>query len=756
MAFEKCLYAKHDATLIISGYFTKARNKCNETMEGNQKQLDRLTISDPPPFKRDEEIVNNILPSYEMFRATISKTLRPSNEDYRIEPPMYEMTPVNSGNNTPLCLSAVVSPTEEQFGEYFPEIDNEFNEENIKIWEDTILANVHNIPNLAKVDNPVSHHLNIQTFVTKEVCQKGIKPEIIDPTLYEFKQGDFIHGYVTFVNTSDTPISFEMVYVVFEGLIVTLENNHGYIDTERRRTTFKFLNMLDLFASWSFSNINRLVTDDGDPYDWCEGETDPLDNTVLAMDLQRLFMPGVTYKRYFTFRIPEKLLDDTCEFHDISSHTQVPPSFGVPRFSIPPSQLLANKDYQIQDLALVDSSISYSVSARVIGKASDYKYYTPKDQYVVANEDGKFIRVVPKVNPLLDYNQSLVNQESELFFKAFVDSIKEKINLGQELIRLPSDRRGDFIALTPTSSRSSRSTKTRQLYDLADCAIKDSLKKVSKRENENAYQYLGAYKKKFLTGSFKTLGIISLSTPKQEYRIDYVPPPKFQTRNNYNTTIKIPMDLSYFVEGDSRIVPEVKSIHSELIALTLRTQKHYIPINITHDLCFSDQEIDTKKKDAATFDTIVITQFRDYLKDITHLVKKIGNDLIKLETQMFRDIKSLATMSSKYKHLVINDSNIQIVSKSDTGHGVYNKLNSMPWKQEKIDDKRILYSKKFDLQLDLKDYHIKGSEKLNEQVTLVPSFQTCIMARLYYTRIIMKLTNGDSLFLHVPIIIENE
>lgn len=725
-------------------------------MEGTSKELGRLSISDPPPFKNDEEIVNNILPSYEMFRATISKTLRPSNEDYRVEPPMYEMTPVNSGSTTPLMLSAMVSPMEDRFDEYFAEADNEFNEENIKIWEDTILANVHNIPNLAKTDNPISHQLQIETFVTKEVCQKGIKPEIIDPSLQEFKQGDFIHGYVNFLNTSDVPISFEMVYVVFEGVIVTLENKNGYIDTERRRITFKFLNMLDLFASWSFSNIDRLVTDNGDPYDWCEGETDPIDNTLLAMDLQRLFMPGITYKRFFTFRIPEKLLDDACEFHDISSHTEVPPTLGAPRFSIPPSQLLASKDFQIKDLGLVDTSISYSVNARVIGKASDYKYNTPKDQYVVANEDSRSIRVVPKISPLISYNRAIMDQESELFYKAFVDSVREKISLGQELIQLPSEKRLDFISLTPTSSRNSQRAKTRQLYDIADRAMKNSLKNNSKSETESSYRYLGAYKKKTLTGLSKVLGIISLSTPKKQYKIDYIPPLKYQTKTSYKSRIDIPMELSYYIEGDSKSLPEVKSIHAELIVLTLRTQKHFIPLNISHDMCFSDEEIDTKKKDAATFDTIVVNQFKDYLKDITHLIKKIGNDLIRLETQLFRDIKSLATTTSKYKHLVINDSNIQIVSKSETGHGVYNKLNSMPWKQETIQEKKTLHTKKFELQLDLRDYQVKGSERQNEQLTLVPSFQTCILARLYYTRVILKLTNGDSLFVHVPVIIENE
>jgi hypothetical protein len=723
--------------------------------------VDRLDMLSPPPFEQDHEIVNNILPSYHMFQATISKTLRPSNEDFRVDPPTYEVTPVTSATATPLCLSTVVSPSEERSTEFFPLVEPEYNEENVDIWENTILANVHKIPNLAKRDNPVSNNLQIDIKVTKEVCQKGLKPEIIDPTNYEYKQGDYIHGYVTFTNTSDTPIAFEMVYVVFEGTLVVLENKHGLIDTEKPASIYKFLNMLDLFASWSYANIDRLITDNGDPHDWCEGETDPYDNTMLAMDLKRLFLPGITYKRYFTFRVPEKLLDDSCDIHNIASHTEVPPTIGIPRNSIPPSILLANKDFQIRDFSFVDSSISYSVDARVIGKASDYKYETPQDQYVVANEEYCPIRVVPKVTPASIYNRGFITQECDLYYRAFVDSIREKIQFGHDLLNVPSDRRQDFVALTPVSSRSSRSsrtTKLRQLYEVADSAIKLSLKESSKLQ-DNVYQYLTTVKKKSLTGSSKVLGILSLATPKQSYSIDYIPPPKFQTRSSYNTQIKIPVELTYYVENDGHksIIPEVKSLQSELIVLTLRSSKYLIPIHVTHDMCIQDQEIDTKKREVESFDTIVVKQFKQYLQDLTYLIKSVGNDLLKLESQLYRDIKALATLSSKYMNLSIKDSNMQIVTKSATGHGTHSKLNTMSWTKETTDTNKTLYSKKFELRLDVRGCYVKGAEKQNsEQITLVPSFQTCLMARIYYIRITVKLTNGESLFINVPLTIQNE
>ena len=62
----------------------------------------------------------------------------------------------------------------------------------------------------------------------------------MDPSNREFKQGDYLHGYVTIRNTSDQPIPFDMVYVVFEGTFTTLDTLSGTISTEMPALRFKF------------------------------------------------------------------------------------------------------------------------------------------------------------------------------------------------------------------------------------------------------------------------------------------------------------------------------------------------------------------------------------------------------------------------------------------------------------------------------------------------------------------------------------
>lgn len=720
-------------------------------------------------LKEEDDLINNILPSYHMHQSTISKNLTPTDENFRVDPPMYEMTPVNSVSTTPsVNMSAMQSPTSNLSVDEFPfpsQLIDQALEQEPNIWENTILANVHKLPNLSRSDNKICQDLEIDMKVTEKVCQKGVKPTIIDPLKYEFKQGDYIHGYVTMKNKSPVPILFDMVYVVFEGTLVVLENNRGLIDVKKPSKVHKFLNMLDLFASWSYANIARLATDDGDPHDWCDGETDPYDNTVLSIDVKRFFQPNVMYKRFFTFKIPEKLLDNTCEVHTFPVHTEIPPSIGVSRTQNPPSSILSTKSEQLKDFSIIDTSISFNVSARVIGKASDYKYSLDRDQYVVAKEATCNIRVIPQSNMnYIHYNYSR-NRDIFLYYKAFVDSIKSKIEYGNTLLNLPRDQR-DTPDISPVVSRDGSFVKLRQLYTMADNEIKRELRPSTKQFLDEIYQCLAPFKKKSLTGSSKTLGVISLSTPKEDYRTLYVSPVKFRKPDESydNTKLTIPIDISYFhtkaSSGKEVQFPEIKYLKVELVALTLRSQKYPIPLEFSYDMCFKDQEIYDKKENPENFDSIIIKQFQSYLLQLKSLLTTLGSSVFKVETQLMKDIKSLATLSTKYINLQIPK--YQLVMKTPKSHSSHNSVTTIPWEQVKsTHDDYSLYSKNFDLHIDLRDCQVKGPNSHPppgtslDHLTLVPTFQTCFMSRLYYLKISIKISTGELLTVNAPMHIEN-
>ncbi|CAN3367454.1 hypothetical protein DICA3_F10132 [Diutina catenulata] len=696
--------------------------------------MDKTALPGYDSGTTDEELISNILPSYHMYQSTISKHLRPSNENFSDVPPSYDDSPSSSGtatSATPFALSAVVSPMEPGS---VPEDDSFFpTDDTTQGYENTILANVHKLPNLTKRDIWVSNSLDINITVTKNVCQIGHKPTVIDPSSIEYTQGDFIHGYVTIVNRSEKPIPFDMVYVCFEGTTTVLENKRGLIDTEKTNTVQKFLSTIDLFASWTFANIDRLATDSGDPHDFCPGETDPYDGTSLSIDATRLLHPGRVYKRMFSFRVPEKLLDDACA-NSFPLHTELPPTLGVPRHSIPPSVLLANKDFQIRDFGFVDTSVSYSVDCRIVGKASDYGCAgSGQDQFVVAKDRSVPIRMIPRVNPELVFSRNMLEDEARLFYKALCDLIRDKIASGQALM---SESRA-----TPSLLARARTTKTRQMYDESTAKVKSCTK------TDDGYHHVAAYKKKSLTGSAKILGVLVLATPRAGYTVEYVPPAKFGLVPR-QTTVTVPLQLAYH---DGKVVPEIRAVGCELHVLTVRSKKYPLPMEIVHDMCFNDEEVETKRRDADTFDDIVVRRFTEYSTQFATLIKALGNDTVQLESSLYRDIKSVATATTKLTILTIRDSGVQVGSQSANARGVHANLNTIPW-----EDGDNVKTKDFAVTVDLADCFVKGNDKQSEQITLVPSFQACLVARVYYLRVVLKLANGDSSFVSVPVYVEKQ
>lgn len=815
-----------------------------------------------PLRSREDELLNNILPSYHMFQSTISKNLTPTDENYRVDPPIYEVTPVSTNATTSPITSAVQTPRAGPSriagpsGDGYPfpnqpfsqaSILNEsasnlsstfssdpvqlypqpsqastFNAESADIWENTILANAHKLPNLSDANHEFSKNLEIDIKVTDKVCQKGVKPDIIDPSQFEYKQGDYLHGYVTITNRSKDPIPFDMVYVVFEGSLVVLDHSQGLIDSQQPVNVYKFLNMTDLFASWSFANIDRLVTDNGDPHDWCEGETDPYDNTCLSIDVKRFFQPNITYKRFFTFRVPEKLLDDACEFHNFGKHSEVPPSLGVARdMKSIPLMYLSNTSKnanKIKDFSFIDTYINYSVDARIIGKASEYKdakelklrSNKPKDRYVIAKELICPIRVVP-----LSYNHDEYlnprNEEITLFYRAFVDSVKNKIAYGLEtLANMNNDNHNiispyqspESVSLFMSNSALSPSNSTdrlKQLYSAANTTAKESILRQFKNlalgnvaetrglndedYDDNAYQFMTPYKKKSLTGSLKVLGILSLSTPKQEYKSLYVPPLRYRDRNqSYNNNISIPVEIAFFYEpktsGKQVSCPDIKLVTCELVSLTIRSKKYEIPIEFNHEMCFRDRQIvhntstpsssssslfsnaKHEEQEINDFDSITIKPFQGYYNKLLELIRKFGNDPnFRVETQLFRDVKAMAFLQTKFINL--NIANPKFYTQSKHNRGIHQNLNNIEWKHtESTTNKNYsYYTKKFDISLDLNGCHTKGTDPPKDccfdHFTLVPNFQTCFMTRMYYIKIRVKMTNGTQLEVNVPLSIEN-
>lgn len=722
---------------------------------------------------QDDELINTILPSYHMFQSTISKRLVPNEENFNEEPPTYELSPLNSGAITPVA-SAVLTPLAiPEMSEFpFPASDGEnedFAQNSAQLFEKTILANVHKLDNLLDTSNRMASHLDVAITFTDSVCQKGIKPNIIDVSNREYKQDDYLHGYVTMTNRHLEPIPFDMVYVVFEGALIVVQSSNGPKDLSHPPTVFKFLNMPDLFASWTFANINRLVTDEGNPHDWCVGETDPYDNTMLSIDAERLFQPGVTYKRFFSFRVPNRLLDDTCDVHSLDVHCQLLPTLGTP-VSFLGTRMHDFAEKKIKDFSFMDTFVSYSVSTKIIGKASQYNHKVPKDKFVLTKEVTVPVRVLPFTtqHEYPDYWAKKVNA----CFKAFRDTVELKIEEGQLVLLSHRSESSTSLAslvsqLSPQSSRVSPTAlngeKLRHLYQVSSVNSKNS------KSESPVYLNLTSYRKKTLTGYLKVLGVFSLSTPKTKYSVSYVPPPAYRNPlQSYKTRLEVPIELAYHYDtaGEKQSPPEPKSVTCELIVLTVRSKKHLIPLELNHEMCFQDNVVDdvsSKKpmEEYPNFDTIVIKPFHDYFHRLVSIMKKVGfdNEAFRVETGFFKDIKSMAMLQTKYINLAVPD--VKVASASKVSAGVHKNLVSIPWEesQSTVNGNFKIFTKKMQLVVDLDSCHLKGTNPLSgksafDTLCLVPDFQSCLLARFYYLRITVKHKSGSSQVVHVPVSME--
>uniref|UniRef100_A0AAJ8VTL8 Bul1 N-terminal domain-containing protein n=1 Tax=Candida parapsilosis (strain CDC 317 / ATCC MYA-4646) TaxID=578454 RepID=A0AAJ8VTL8_CANPC len=149
------------------------------------------------------------------------------------------------------------------------------------------------------------------------------------------------------------------------------------------------------------------------------------------------------------FVIPERLLENGCQSSS-TKHFQVPSTLGVSKSETISSLKhkwkgeAESKKYAsiTNDLSFTDASISYAISARVIGCAGNCKQLLGgnhrnqllgSDEYVVVNEDYVYIRVIPITKPILSLNRAMINQEAKLLYSGLVEDIMQKMAIGKEM-----------------------------------------------------------------------------------------------------------------------------------------------------------------------------------------------------------------------------------------------------------------------------------------------------------------------------------
>ena len=352
-------------------------------------------------LRDDNAAPPDLLPSFELYENLHSNIPQTSFDTYfHEEPPYYE----DAAGSRDSSLNVRVRPNLEDIS------SNTAGSENSET-----AINTQHLPSVSvysqSPNTPVSNHdgtksipveriyalprvnsfVAIELYVTKTAPKFGQTPKY-ESMLKEFTCGDIIHGYFTVENKSSKAVKFDMFYLTLEGTISS--TTKACVGT--RKTTKRFLRMVDLAASWSY-NQEDMNTDE----DLC-GYLDSIDHTKFGLTNARTLNPGDKRKKFFTFKIPNQLLDTTCK-HGHFSHSLLPPSLGFQR---PPSSNRNVADIKLSrslgygrssekgsQLLLMDNCggnlVDYSINGMLVGKDAE------SGGMCLVGESKYSIRIIP-------------------------------------------------------------------------------------------------------------------------------------------------------------------------------------------------------------------------------------------------------------------------------------------------------------------------------------------------------------------------
>jgi hypothetical protein len=596
---------------------------------------------------------------------------------------------------------------------------------------------MHKLPSM-----PVHPHVTVEIHITKSAPQPLEKPEA-ESMLKEYTSGDAVHGYVIISNRSSSPVPFHMFNMTLEGVT-------SVVDTATRKIHNKrFLNMVDMNASWTFGCISPStnVRYEAGTKDW--------DGCTIGFNNKRILEPKTKYKKFFFFKVPYTLLDNICH-HQQELHTLLPPSFGIDRYNnkgkystiaVNPALHYGHNGTRgspvlTKDLSNGNLSVSYSVNAVLIGSHPTLRDDTGQPELAVMRSEQYALRFIPfgfsmslfsskrALDTLKQVVQSSFNN-AERFLKLNEEGSEEEVKKLDYDIKMQQLHIGEWIK--------HNGEKCAQSFPLRN--EKSATPDFSKIETTMAYV---AQQKKTLFGKGKQLnesGVVHITTRVPKDGLPYVSPPLIRKVNQVSKLNELGMqnidtltntlsmnekkkltDLEFQLKfnpsymSSSQQPPEIAQITSSLLVVNIYS-KSAIPIKLSSDILLGQsdglQEMKSEfEKYSETFEQLQ-HRFLEKGFDINRYVDRYTQEDIKAMKEMKSDMFKLPVLKNKLDH-----------------SGQWSKENG-EWVK--------------DIKLSL-DYHDDITE------TLVPNFQSCLLSRIYCIQVDFKFKHCSQIAsVRVPI-----
>lgn len=673
------------------------------------------------------------------------------------------------------------------------------------------------LDNIDKLPHSRASPLAIEIFVTKDVPAPNTSSEL-ETKLKEYSCGDVVNGFVIITNTLEHDVDFGLFTVSLECTIkaIYLQSQAHENNLHHRILLKKILKMYDLNASYNYGAIPSSA---GITYGL--HEKDSLDGLIMGLPNNRILKANLKYKKFITFKFPQMLLDNSCPHNVMRHTMPPPSfGIDNTAFFDRASTIAVNKalgygflpyrgsPVKVRDYAFDDISVSYSIEAKFIDKqhtknqrtaidANDINDPNNDSKYIISKSALYFLRFVPDIKTQVEtYSRTYKNFGKETFDTIGIDGMlfgtfEKRSTWGfvkfmnatlEQEIRNALDKReydGDQMKRKNLirDLDEERSGSAFHKHVQSDSGI--DLEKLSYKNrrmigNCCPVDVFGKKKKRLLLSSVK-IGWATLYAQVPDKLIPYGSPRLIQ---RYNDGGDVSDDLSptssnrdgftslhpaisnmgelYHRDSDSILKsvkievnfesldekcppPSVSLIECNIVAWSYRTD-YPIPVSFEHDFFYtkpSDDDLIIYEDDVEN--TKINLQV---LKDqVNSYISFLRENKIYVSQNIYSYLKGLSKLGVK----------------KDTIKGYFQTLTASveplffenaSWAAHQTSEGQTKWLLCLDVPLKLVN---------KNNITLPPSFQSCLVGRLYCLQIVLRLKGADeatnTLKIDVPILV---
>ncbi|OBA22925.1 hypothetical protein METBIDRAFT_38171 [Metschnikowia bicuspidata var. bicuspidata NRRL YB-4993] len=657
------------------------------------------------------------------------------------------------------------------------------------------------LDNIDMLPHAKSSPLGVQIFVTKDVPAPH-SPCELETKLKEYSSGDAVHGYVIITNNLDESVDFGLFTVSLECTVKAVYASvKGHLMKPRAVLQKKLLKMYDLNASY---NEGLIPSSAGIEYDFLS--RDEYDGCIIGLPNDRILKPKERYKKFVMFKFPEMLLDNACP-HGVVRHTMPPPSFGLDctAFYRRASTIEINKalgygflnsrgsPMKLKDYSFDDVSVSYTIDAKFIDKlhAKDQRVpFSTQDvndpqnplQYMVSQSAQFFLRYIPDVNGQVSaYSKAfsafgydtfdsigidgvlysgLAKRQTWQFIERMNMTIEQEIQSALDKREFKDEelKRKHLFASRVNVDFNNRihpATTNGSPRFFSEAIIRNMEANNIVFSNESIDIY--AKKKKRLLLSVCKVGQMMLCLRVPEKLLPYGSPKLIQKYNDgkrssasfqlaspndeplllhpvnsnmlvlYNRTdnsviTDIDIQLYFKTTLENTRPPIISLIDLEVVAWSYRTD-YPIPLSFEHDFFYTKPHVAGA---VIQHDDVEITK-QNLLKlkeTVNHYISFLRETKTFISQNTYSYLKGLSNMGIKKDTLKEYLQNIHSSSQ----------FGNEDWTGEKVDFDTVLWSKSLKVP-------IKVLNKNN--ITLPPSFQSCLVGRVYSIQVYVKFKGGE-------------